>query len=144
VNRQNEARYFSRREALKLAAVSSATVYGMSALLKPASAQVLKADASQVPTIPWLPQDDPDLLQRSLQLAEQQQQYQYNFTYFPPLPLVDQVPPADQFTLPWQQLANAKTTDIRSNVTQAGQPRTIVNLDDYAALLVPILWSSSG
>jgi arachidonate 15-lipoxygenase len=134
VNRQNEARYFSRREALKLAAVSSATVYGMSALLKPASAQVLKADASQIPTIPWLPQDDPDLSQRALQLAEQQQQYQYNFTYFPPLPLVDQVPPADQFTLPWQQLANAKTTDIRSNVTQAGQPRTIVNLDDYAAL----------
>jgi arachidonate 15-lipoxygenase len=132
VNRQNESKYFSRRDALKLAAVSSATLYGMSAWLKPASAQVLKADA--YPTIPWLPQDDPDLAQRALQLAEQQQQYQYNFTLFPPLPLVDKVPPADQPTLPWQQLANAQTTDIRSNVAQAGQPRTIVNLDDYAAL----------
>ena|GEM_PF-1177021 len=134
VNRQNASRYFSRRDALKLAAVSSATIYGIGALLKPASAQVLKADAYQAPTIPWLPQYDPDLSQRAIQLAEQQQQYQYNFSYFPPLPLVDKVPPADEFTLPWQELANATITDIRSNSTQAGQPRPIVNLDDFAAL----------
>jgi arachidonate 15-lipoxygenase len=134
VDRQNESRSFSRRDALKLAAVGSTTLYGIGAFLKPASAQVLKADAYQAPNVPWLPQDDPDLLQRAIQLAEQQQQYQYNFSYFPPLPLVDKVPPADQFTLPWQQLANAIETDRRSNITQAGQARTIEKLDDYAAL----------
>ncbi len=134
MDRQHESRYFSRRDALKLAAVGSATLYGIGAFLRPASAQVLKADAYQAPTVPWLPQHDPDLSQRAMQLADQQQQHQYNFTYFPPLPLVDKVPPADQFTLPWQQLANAIETERRSNTTQAGQARTIANLDDYAAL----------
>jgi arachidonate 15-lipoxygenase len=129
VNRQNGARYLSRRNALKLAAVSSASICGIGALLKPASAEVLETSA-----YPWLPQNDPHPSLRAIQLTKQQQRYQYNYTYFPPLPLVEKVPQADKFTLRRIEQGVAANIVISNNNAQAGQSGTITTLDDYAAL----------
>jgi arachidonate 15-lipoxygenase len=51
--------------------------------------------------LPLLPQGDPNITERRAQLAQAQSLYQYNYTYVPPLAMVEKVPSGDGFTFSW-------------------------------------------
>ncbi len=51
--------------------------------------------------VPLLPQNDPNITVRQTQLAQAQTLYEYNYTYVPPLAMVEKVPSSEGFTLSW-------------------------------------------
>jgi arachidonate 15-lipoxygenase len=51
--------------------------------------------------IPLLSQNDPNIAERQVQLAQTQSLYQYNYTYFPPIAMAEKVPEGEGFTLPF-------------------------------------------
>ncbi len=51
--------------------------------------------------IPLLPQNDPNVDQRLTELATAKLTYQYNYTYFSPIAMVDKVPSSDNFPIPY-------------------------------------------
>ncbi|WP_218082835.1 lipoxygenase family protein [Anthocerotibacter panamensis] len=69
-------------------------------------------------SLPLLPQNDPNLAERTAQLQQIQQEYQYNYTYIPPLPMAEKLPFAELPSLKWLLLVGDAALKLMLNTLQ--------------------------
>jgi arachidonate 15-lipoxygenase len=66
---------------------------------------------------PLLPQDDPNPRARLRRLEKTRSRYTYDYTRVPTLPMVEKVPPSEEFSLPWLLQGANRVADLIENFT---------------------------
>ena len=78
------------------------------------------ASTERVCRDPLLPQDDPDPEGRLRRLEKVRSRYVYDYTRLATLPMVENVPATDEFSIPWLRQAASRVADLLENFAPGG------------------------